>query len=114
MGKDQLNTFIRFYHLSLYKNVKTSKKKMFIYFEKFMGWPMNFSIYFFGFYLGLNTLLPPKISTLYFFLLKVSFLSHKVTVVFIKTKMILLLKFRPKLNENATSTPIKCFYVSHN
>jgi hypothetical protein len=48
--------------------------------------------------LGLNTFLPLRVSTLFFFPLMISFLSHEIFVVFINAKMVPSLKFRLKLN----------------
>ena len=45
-----------------------------------------------------------RISTLYFYFLKVSFLSQEIYVIFIKTKMVHPLKFLTKLK----GTPHQC------
>jgi hypothetical protein len=62
--------------------------------------------------LGLNILLFPMVSILFFFPLRVLFLSQNVLVVFIKTKIIPLLKFCQKLN--GTSRQHKLNVITYN
>jgi hypothetical protein len=62
--------------------------------------------------LGLNILLFPMVSIYIFFSLRVLFLSQNVLVVFIKTKIIPLLKFCQKLN--GTSRQHKLNVITYN